>query len=76
MSQKVVQNKKKLTAMGIIEPVLRNLGLTLFALFALFPLVWMVLCAFKSDAQMYNTVFIFEPTLDNFKQVLIGTDYF
>ena len=25
---------------------------------------------------MYNTVFIFEPTLDNFREVLIGTDYF
>ena len=76
MSQQVVKNKKKLTVMGVVEPILRNLGLTLFAMFALFPLIWMVLCAFKSDAQMYNTVFIFEPTLDNFREVLIGTDYF
>lgn len=59
-----------------IEPILRNLGLTLFALFALFPLIWMVLCAFKSDAEMYNTVFVFHPTLENFKKVLLGTDYF
>ena len=60
----------------VMEPILRNLALTLFAMFALFPLVWMVLCAFKSDAQMYNTVFVFQPTLENFKKVLLGTDYF
>jgi multiple sugar transport system permease protein len=60
----------------VIEPILRNLALTLFAMFALFPLVWMVLCAFKSDAQMYNTVFVFTPTLENFQKVLLGTDYF
>ena len=69
-----VQGEKK--EIRFIEPVLRNLGLTLFALFALFPLIWMVLCAFKSDAEMYNTVFVFHPTLENFKKVLLGTDYF
>lgn len=60
----------------IAGPAGRNMGLTLFAMFALFPLVWMVVCAFKSDAQMYNTVFIFQPTLENFRAVLVGTDYF
>ena len=45
-------------------------------MFALFPLIWMILCSFKSDAQMYNTVFAFTPTLDNYKAVLVGTDYF
>jgi ABC-type glycerol-3-phosphate transport system permease component len=29
----------------------------------------------KSDAQMYNTTFLFTPTLDNYIQVLTGSDY-
>lgn len=53
----------------------RNLGLTLYALYALFPLIWMLICTFKSDTQMYNTVFIFQPTLANYQAVLLGTDY-
>lgn len=47
-NETLTQGKK----IHIMEPILRNLALTLFAMFALFPLVWMVLCAFKSDAQM------------------------
>lgn len=53
----------------------RNLGLLLYALYALFPLVWMLICTFKSDTEMYNTVFIFRPTLANYQAVLLGTDY-
>lgn len=53
----------------------RNLGLLLYALYALFPLIWMLICTFKSDTEMYNTVFIFHPTLDNYQAVLLGTDY-
>ena len=53
----------------------RNLGLTLYALYALFPLIWMLICTFKSDTEMYNTVFIFQPTLANYQAVLLGTDY-
>ncbi|MCP1103044.1 multiple sugar transport system permease protein [Aequitasia blattaphilus] len=68
--------KRKVSIGNILEAIGRNLGLTLFAMFALFPLIWMVICAFKSDAQMYNTVFRFTPTLENFKAVLVGTDYF
>ncbi|HAX52380.1 carbohydrate ABC transporter permease [Muricomes intestini] len=72
----LVDSSKNKKIFKILEPIGRNLGLTLFAMFALFPLVWMVVCAFKSDAQMYNTVFIFHPTLENFRAVLVGTDYF
>jgi multiple sugar transport system permease protein len=36
----------------------------------------MILLTFKSDAQMFNTTFIFTPTLDNFNAVLLRTDYF
>ncbi|MGC4019783.1 MAG: carbohydrate ABC transporter permease [Muricomes sp.] len=74
--QQLTDSSKNKSILKILEPVGRNLGLTLFAMFALFPLVWMVICAFKSDAQMYNTVFVFQPTLENFRAVLVGTDYF
>ncbi|MBA4698193.1 MAG: carbohydrate ABC transporter permease [Ruminococcus sp.] len=74
--QQLTDSSKNKSILKILEPIGRNLGLTLFAMFALFPLVWMVICAFKSDAQMYNTVFVFQPTLENFRAVLIGTDYF
>ena len=56
--------------------VLGNLALIVFATYALFPIIWMVICTFKSDAEMYNTVFRFTPTLANYKAVLVGTDYF
>ncbi len=67
------RNRKSLNALGALG---RNLGLIIYALFALFPLIWMVLCSFKSDLEMYNTVFKFTPTLINYQNVLLGTDYF
>ncbi|MDR0361563.1 MAG: carbohydrate ABC transporter permease [Planctomycetota bacterium] len=54
----------------------RNLFLVFWALFALFPLFWMVLLSFKSDAEMFSTTFIFTPTLDNYINVLLHTNYF
>ena len=56
--------------------VIRNALLTMYAIFALFPLLWMVLITFKSDSEMYTTTFLFHPTLENYKAVLMGTDYF
>ena len=50
--------------------------LMIFATYALFPIIWMITCTFKSDAEMYNTIFKFTPTLANYKAVLVGTDYF
>ncbi len=50
--------------------------LSIWALFALFPLVWMVIITFKRDEEMYDTVFWFTPTLDNYREVLLHSDYF
>lgn len=61
---------------NILGSVGRNLLLSIYAIFALFPLVWMVLITFKHDVEMYSTTFIFTPTLANYKAVLFGTDYF
>jgi len=65
--------RKVNSALGFLG---RNLALMVFAIFALFPIIWMVVCSFKSDAEMYTTVFDFTPTLSNYEAVLIGTDYF
>ena len=55
--------------------VILTILLILYAIFALFPLIWMVILSFKSDAEMYNTLFVFSPTLDNYREVLFKTDY-
>ena len=70
------ENHGERKAVAVLGAIGRNLGLTVYAVFALFPLVWMVLCSFKPDTEMYNTVFKFHPTLINYQNVLIGTDYF
>jgi multiple sugar transport system permease protein len=56
--------------LGLLGSFLRNFVLFVYALFALFPLVWMVILSFKSDEQMFTTTFIFTPTLENFRVVL------
>ena len=56
--------------LGLLGPILRNVILFLYALFALFPLIWMVILSFKPDEQMFTTTFIFTPTLENFRAVL------
>lgn len=66
-------NSDKSTILGSVA---RNSLLAMYAIFALFPLVWMVIITFKSDLQMFTTTFIFKPTLENYSAVLLGTDYF
>ena len=60
---------------SLLSRLIQNLLLIIYSIFALFPLFWMVLITCKSDLQMFNTTFIFTPTLENYKAVLIGTDY-
>ena len=55
--------------------ILLNVLLAIYAIFALFPLLWMLILSFKPDAQMFNTTFIFSPTLDNYRTVLFRSDY-
>lgn len=45
-------------------------ALLVWFVFSLFPLVWMVLLALKTDAEQISTYFAFTPTLDNFATVL------
>jgi multiple sugar transport system permease protein len=65
-----------MTAQRRLYAVLKNAGLLIYAIFALFPLFWMLLLTFKSDAQMLTTTFIFTPTLVNYEEVFLKSDYF
>jgi multiple sugar transport system permease protein len=56
--------------LGLLGAFLRNFVLFLYTLFALFPLIWMVTLSFKPDEQMFTTIFVFTPTLENFRAVL------
>ena len=52
-----------------------NILLIIYAIFALFPLVWMILISFKSDTEVFTTTFLFHPTLANYQEVLFRSDY-
>lgn len=58
-----------------ISSVVGRILVFLWTAFAIFPLIWMLIVAFKSDYDMYNTLFIFKPTLENFKNVLSTGDF-
>lgn len=60
------QLKKRLAS------ILSDGFLALYFLFALFPIVWMVLVSLKSTDQLFTTQFIFTPTLDNYQAILFG----
>ena len=55
--------------------MVQNLLLIVYAVFALFPLIWMLIISLKSDAQVFTTTFVFTPTLANYREVLLRSDY-
>ena len=63
------------TSKNRLSLILQNGLLAIWSIFALFPLIWMMILTFKSDAEMYTTTFVFTPTLDNYKAVLFESDY-
>lgn len=56
--------------------ILADIAIIAWFVFALFPILWMLLLALKNDAQQTTTYFAFSPTLENFGTVLSqrGTD--
>ena len=69
--EKAVEKKKVL---GTILELCRYVVLTAWLIFAIFPLFWMLLCSFKSDAEVIKTVFKFSPTVSNYQAVLFRPD--
>ena len=60
--------------LAVLGKTIQMLLLLAYALFALFPLLWMVIMSLKPDSQMLTTTFIFTPTLENYTTVL-HSDY-
>ncbi|MFP3042338.1 carbohydrate ABC transporter permease [Treponema primitia] len=69
--EKATRNKKTIGA-GL--NVLRYVALTIWLVFAIFPLFWMLICSLKSDAEVVSTVFKFTPTISNYQVVLFRQD--
>lgn len=66
------QNKSRFAkVLGIASTVF----LVIYTIFSVFPLIWMVIISFKSDVDMFKTLFIFKHTLDNFRNVLTTGNY-
>lgn len=67
-----MENKTKY----LLKNISANAVIGVYAIFAIFPLIWLIIISFKSDMQMYTTTFLFTPTLDNYRVVLFeGADY-
>jgi multiple sugar transport system permease protein len=66
------QNGSSLAKLGSIA---KTILLLIYALFALFPLLWMLILSFKPDNEMFTTTFIFHPTLQNFQAVFSESDF-
>lgn len=47
-------------------------GTLAYFVFALFPILWMVLISLKSTPDLYTTKFIFKPTIESYKAITIG----
>jgi multiple sugar transport system permease protein len=72
MAKDVLPGHRRLTAGSVGADLL----LVVWFIFSLFPIVWMVLLALKTDADQTSTYFAFSPTLENFGTVMSqrGTD--
>ncbi|MBE0688937.1 MAG: carbohydrate ABC transporter permease [Anaerolineae bacterium] len=46
--------------------------LVIYFMFALFPIVWMILVSLKSTNELFTTQFVFTPTLENYQAILFG----
>ena len=61
--------------LGMAGSLAKNILLLLYALFSLFPLLWMLILSFKPDNEMFTTTFFFTPTLENFRAVFSESDF-
>ncbi|MCS6826606.1 MAG: carbohydrate ABC transporter permease [Caldilinea sp.] len=55
-----------------LAAILSDGFLGLYFIFALFPLLWMVLVSLKSGEELFTTQFVFTPTLENYQAILFG----
>jgi multiple sugar transport system permease protein len=60
---------------SLIGRISKSVLLLVYAGFALFPLLWMIIMSLKPDSEMFTTTFIFSPTMDNYSAVFLRSDY-
>jgi multiple sugar transport system permease protein len=65
----------RVSFLALIGRLSKTVLLLIYALFALFPLVWMIIMSLKPDSQTFTTTFIFSPTMDNYAAVFLRSDY-
>lgn len=51
---------------------LMDTGTIVYFVFALFPILWMILISLKSTPDLYTTKFFFKPTIESYKAITIG----
>lgn len=66
---------KRQSLSQILQFLARNLLLTIYAIFALFPLLWMLTLSLKPTEQLFMPTFNFEPTLDSYVRIFLHSDY-
>jgi len=59
---------------SLLSSIVSNGFLALYFIFALFPIIWMVLISLKSTDQLFTTQFAFDPTLDNYRAIIFGDE--
>lgn len=69
--KELMPGQKRVTAPGMLG----DLAILGWFVFSLFPLIWMVMLALKTDAEQTTTYFKFSPTLENFITVLGDRGY-
>lgn len=72
MAKELLPGQRRFTPASIAS----DIALLVWFVFSLFPIVWMVLLALKTEAEQTSTYFAFSPTFENFGTVLSqrGTD--
>jgi multiple sugar transport system permease protein len=62
--------KSRFSFKKLVFAVLEKIALLMILLFVVFPIIWIILTAFKNSTDAYSTNLLFTPTLDNFRTIL------
>lgn len=66
MARELLPGEKRFTPSAVFA----DLAIIIWFVFSLFPILWMLLLALKTEADQTSTYFVFSPTLENFATVL------
>ena len=69
MQSTLSSHKRRVPLSKRLAQLAETLGVLLVIAFVAFPLVWMLLGAFKNQIDIYSVKLFFQPTLDNFRAI-------